>query len=75
MLKGQHIFILPDWLGYKIPTIAKQAKTSYGARKPVFGDLRPVFVRPLAVSENANNSWTTWHVLITFCIQMHVNII
>ena len=56
MLKGQHIFILPDWLGYKIPTIAKQAKTSYGARKPVFGDLRPVFVRPLAVSENANNS-------------------
>ena len=53
MLKGQHIFILPDWLGYKIPTIAKQAKTSYGfdVRKPVFGGLRPVFVRPLAVSE------------------------
>ena len=34
-----------------------------------------VSVRPLPISENAHDSWTTWHILITFCIQIHVNII
>ena len=32
-------------------------------------------VRPLPVSENVYNSWTTWYIsFITFCIYMHVNI-
>ena len=31
-------------------------------------------VRPLAVSENAHNSSTTWNILIKFRILMHVKI-
>ena len=28
-----------------------------------------------SVSENAHNFWTTWYILIKFCIHMHVNIV
>ena len=32
-------------------------------------------VRPLAVSENAHNSWTTWYILIEFCILIYFNFV
>ena len=33
-----------------------------------------LFVRLLPISKNAHNSWTTWYILIKFCIRTHGNI-
>ena len=32
-------------------------------------------IRPLAVSENAHDSWITWYIMIKLCIRVRVNIV